>query len=73
MGVLLCWRLKQVSHSKWSEERVGWQVCTLEGHSGAVYSVAFSSDGKRVVSGSKDRLVRIWNAETGDEVSSLGG
>ena len=53
------------------EETVGWQMCTLPGHSGSVYSVAFSSDGKRVVSGSHDNLGKIWDAETGAEVSSL--
>ena len=50
---------------------VGWQLCTLPGHSGHVYSVAFSSDGKRVVSGSHDNLLKIWEAETGAEVRSL--
>ena len=45
-------------------------MCTLAGHSDPVISVAFSRDGKRVVSGSDDNLVKIWNTETGDEVSS---
>jgi WD40 repeat protein len=49
-----------------------WQVCTLTGHSDAVYSVAFSADGKRVVSGSNDKLVKIWNSETGAEVCEPG-
>ena len=43
---------------------------TLTGHSGIVFSVAFSRDGKRVVSGSDDDFVKIWNTETGAEVSS---
>ena len=36
----------------------------LEGHSGPVRSVAISDDGTRVVSGSDDKSVRIWNAVT---------
>ena len=44
---------------------------TLVGHSRCVRSVAFSRDGTRVVSGSSDKLVKIWNVETGVEVSSL--
>jgi len=43
---------------------------TLTGHLGWMRSVAFSRDGNRIVSGSTDMLVKIWNAETGGEVSS---
>ncbi|KAI0046361.1 WD40 repeat-like protein [Auriscalpium vulgare] len=35
------------------------------GHKGVVYSVAFSPDGSRFVSGSGDNTIRIWNTETG--------
>jgi len=45
-------------------------MCTLTGHTGVVYSIAFSRDGTRIVSGSRDRLVQIWNTETGALVSS---
>jgi WD40 repeat protein len=37
----------------------------LEGHTKLVTSVAFSPDGKRIVSGSNDNTVCIWDAETG--------
>jgi WD40 repeat protein len=43
---------------------------TLPGHSDQVFGMALSRDGKRAVSGSDDTLVKIWNAETGAEVSS---
>jgi len=58
---------------RWSEGRVGWQERTLTGHSEMVLSVAFSRDGKWIVSGSTDTLVKIWNAETGAEVRSFVG
>ncbi|KAJ1488452.1 quinon protein alcohol dehydrogenase-like superfamily [Baffinella frigidus] len=45
--------------------------CPVPGHSCEVFSVAFSSDGTRVVSGSVDGLVKIWDAATGAEVSSF--
>jgi WD40 repeat protein len=35
------------------------------GHIGGVKSVCFSPDGNRIVSGSYDKTVRIWNAVTG--------
>ena len=45
------------------------QKCTLRGHSSWVRSVAYSPDGKHVVSGSDDQTVQVWNAATGTEVS----
>ena len=47
-----------------------YQVCLLVGHSREVLSVAFSPDGKRVVSGAKDNLVKIWDVESETEVCS---
>jgi len=52
---------------------VVWQVQTLTGHSNSVWSVAFSSNGKRIVSGSDDKLVKIWEVETGAEVNRFVG
>ena len=46
---------------------------TLPGHSNLAHTVALSRDGKRAASGSWDKLVKIWNAETGAEVSRRGG
>ena len=45
--------------------------CPLEGHKAKVTSVAFSPTGDLVVSGSEDRLVKIWNSATGEEVICL--
>ncbi|KUJ06164.1 HET-domain-containing protein [Mollisia scopiformis] len=40
----------------------------LEGHTDAVTSVAFSPDGKQIVSGSWDGTVRRWDAATGQQL-----
>ena len=42
-------------------------------HSRPVRSVAFSPNGKHVVSGSNDGLIRIWDTKTGFQVNSLVG
>ena len=41
---------------------------TLEGHTDSVTSVAFSPDGKQIVSGSWDETVRRWDAATGQQL-----
>ena len=46
---------------------------TLEGHSSAVSSVAFSPNGKQVVSGSYDKTVQLWDAATGKALQTLEG
>ena len=53
--------------------RMRWQMCTLKGHSDIVWSVAFSADGQRIVSGSDDRRANIWDAATGSLVSIFVG
>lgn len=55
-------------HTSSSDGEGGRQVRTLRGHSDCVTAVSFSPDGTRIVSGSHDNLVKIWNAETGSEV-----
>ena len=39
----------------------GEEMLTLKGHSGSVLSVSFSPDGKRIVSGSYDKTVKVWD------------
>ena len=56
---------------RWSDKpRVRFPgLCTLTGHSGDVMSVAYSPDGKHIVSGSNDGTVKVWDSQTGTEVS----
>jgi WD40 repeat protein len=45
----------------------------LQGHTGPVGSVGWSPDGSRIVSGSSDDTVRVWDADTGVEQAVLNG
>src|SRR5262249_27560785 len=59
------WRdLHRICHS---------DLLTLEGHAEPVLSVAYSPDGKRIVTGSVDNTAKVWDAQTGKAVVSLKG
>ncbi len=49
------------------------KVLSLQGHANIVYSVAFGPDGKRIISGSDDQTVKVWDAATGQELLTLKG
>ncbi|MCK7510812.1 MAG: hypothetical protein MZV70_46585 [Desulfobacterales bacterium] len=46
---------------------------TLSGHAGLVARLAFSQDGSRLASASFDRLAKVWDVATGEELSSPYG
>ena len=46
---------------------------THRGHTESVRSVAFSPDGKRIVSGSWDNTLKVWDATSGQETLTLKG
>ena len=60
-----------VNSQEMANQRGVEQECTLTGHSHIVASVAYSPDGKHIVSGSYDNTVKIWDSTTGKEVSVL--
>ena len=46
---------------------------TLRGHSNTVFDVAWSRDGRRLATASRDRTVRVWDAATGASLAVLHG
>jgi len=52
---------------------IGSQKVVLSGHIGGVRSLAFSSDGASLVSGSYDKTVKLWEVQTGGIVKAFHG
>jgi len=48
-------------------------IRTLQGHTGGVGTVAISQDGRRAISGSEDRTLKLWDLEKGQEIRTLRG
>src|SRR4029077_21045023 len=56
--------------SIWDTES-GELVHTLRAHAQQVTGVAYSPDGERLVTSSRDGTVRVWDVEAGQQVCSL--
>jgi WD40 repeat protein/serine/threonine protein kinase len=61
----MLWSLERYEELRVFRSRV------LSGHRDAVLGAGFSSDGKRIVSASRDRTARIWDTASGRELSQL--
>ena len=52
---------------------VKYYIGTLKGHTDYVWSASFCPDGRRIVSASGDKTIRIWDAATGECLRTLEG
>lgn len=64
-GIIQCWA-DQTTQSDRSSR-------LLTGHQGAITSLTFTPDGRYLISGSRDRTVRIWNSGTWELLAILTG
>jgi WD40 repeat protein len=55
----------------WDTEK-GTLLRELKGHTDRVHALAFTRDGKRLVSGSFDKTMRVWDVATGKELANAG-
>ena len=51
----------------------GSKIAVLSGHTDTVLSLAFSSDGTSLVSGSSDKTIKLWDMQTGGVVKTFEG
>jgi WD40 repeat protein/tRNA A-37 threonylcarbamoyl transferase component Bud32 len=51
----------------------GREVRSLTGHGNSITAHAFSPDGSRLATASRDQTIRLWNAETGEPIAILRG
>jgi WD40 repeat protein len=49
----------------------GDEIRSFAAHKAVTYTIEVSADGKRMVSGSHDGTARLWDAETGEEITRL--
>src|SRR5258706_413434 len=56
-------KIRVGNQSSWPAPPVEWT-----GHAGSIRSMVYSPNGARVVTGSVDKTIRIWDAETGAPV-----
>jgi len=45
----------------------------LKGHTETIYSLAYSPDGKQIITGSFDKTIKVWDANSGKEIRTLTG
>jgi serine/threonine protein kinase len=50
----------------------GQEIRRFSGHSGVVRCLAFSADGKRLLTGGDDKAIRLWDVGNGREIQRFG-
>ncbi|TFH54036.1 MAG: TIR domain-containing protein, partial [Methanothrix sp.] len=48
-------------------------ILTMKGHTGRIWAVSLTPDGRRAISASEDNTLKVWDMETGAEVTTMKG
>lgn len=73
---LIGWKLSSLPNTLATTSKsslITQPIRSIKGHSGWVYAVAISPDGKTLVSGGYDGTIKIWNLHTGELLNSIKG
>lgn len=49
----------------------GEEFKTFEGHTSLIYSIAFSPNGEKLISGCRDDTIKLWNFKSGKELLTI--
>ena len=72
-GALLAASTRDPTPKVW-DAATGREVLKLSGHTGNVFGIAFSPDGKRLATGSpEDNTAKVWDVATGEMLITLTG
>ncbi len=66
-NIIRIWQVESLNQSHQIPNRI------LTGHDDSIWSIAFNPDGTKIVSGSSDRSVKIWNSQTGQCLKTFYG
>ena len=55
------------------QRRMHLELNALRGHGGPILALAYSPDGRRILTGSEDHTAKVWDADTGKELFPLEG
>ena len=64
---------EQANASGASPENSAPRLMVQTGHGGQINALAFSPDGKHLLSGSDDKTAKLWDIATGREIRTFGG
>jgi WD40 repeat protein len=66
-------RLRAIVLARAIEKGLYGEIRKFTGHTAAVRHIAVSKDGKRMLSGSQDKTMRLWDLQTGKEIRQFKG